>query len=277
MEKYAYRNKLFELINSIRKKKTYEEVIVKYSTEFQKEDQNQLYLVIDELYNNILINVEFKTFIDICSGPGVYSNYLLDKRKEITGFGISLNPEKGGPEYKIDPSNQSRYEYIYDDINNIDHKNYNKNVYDLAIASCIPYSSDADEYKLIFKSLLVALTRLKKGGSLIINFSFKHIILCINFIHIIKELFYDIELFKSKKIWIAQRTFYIIAHNYDQNEKNINKLMNYYDNFQPFLNVHIKKLLPEVDYKSFNVILKMLELNVFIPLIKAFIDAIAPN
>lgn len=270
MEKIVYKNNLFNLTRFVRTLPNMYKLIQSFSYELGTEHEDLLYQLFDELYSKNLTNVKVNKFVDICAAPGVYSKYLLDKYPKAIGTGISLNPEKGGHEFKIPESN--RYEEIYQDIFQITSNDRFDG--DMFMASCIPYNVSAktsDEYQIIFQSLMICLNSLEEGGTLIINFSFKEIIFAINFVYLISIMFDRIRLFKSTKLWIMQRTFYVIGYEYHKNDQIINRINSYLNDFDNFYEKYRKNLLPEINRNILNNIIKMFENNVFLPQIKTFI------
>jgi hypothetical protein len=270
MESIVYKNPLYILTKFIRTLPNAKKIIDKYSYELGTERDDMLRNLFEELFNKRLRNIKVDNFMDICAAPGVYSSYLLTKFPDASGMGISLPPEEGGHPFTI---NNDRYKYIYKNIYNIAN---NDSKYDVCIASCIPYSVSAtndDEYKIIFTSLIICLNALKSNGTLIINFTFKNVILAINFVYLLSQCFKEIKLFKSKILWILQRTFYVIGYQYQKIPSNIQKYI--FD--RDFHHKYRDKLLPEIDYKTLIHLLRMFEHQIFQVQIMTFIKEISDS
>lgn len=270
MESVIYENNLYDLVKFIRTLSNAHKIIKEYSYELGTEHENMLKELFIELYQKRLQNIPITKFLDICAAPGIYSKYLLDKNPGAKGVGISLDPKEGGHAFCII---SDRYEKIYKNVYQISTSTYEP-TYDLCMTSCIPYNTSAnsiDEYRIIFKSLTVCLNTLKPHGTLIINFSFKEIILAINFIYLISKLFKKIRLFKSTKLWILQRTFYIIGYDYMRDEKIISIIDGYMNDFFTFYQTSSKNLLPSITRNELNYIIKSLEKDVFMVQLKTYL------
>lgn len=284
MEAIVYKNNLYKLTKFIRTLPNAYKIIQEFSYQLGTEHEEMLHDLFDELYQKRLTNSNINNFLDICAAPGIYSKYILDKYPKSKGVGISLDPKEGGHEFKI--SNDDRYKKIYEDVHQIilppcKSNNVNPNIlelmrspiYDLCITSCIPYSISAkskDEYKIIFKSLTICLNLLKENGMLIINFTFKNMMFAINFVYLLSLLFRRIKLFKSTKLWILQRTFYVIGYEYIKKDEHVTKINNYLHDFDNFYKEYENKLLPEINKKSLQFIMLLFELDVFMPQIQTY-------
>lgn len=291
MEAIVYKNNLYNLTKFIRRLPNAYKIIQEYSYQLGLENEQLLHNLFDELYQKRLTKIQVNKFMDICAAPGVYSKYILDKYPTATGIGISLDPKEGGHEFKISLLNgrNNRYEKIYKDIFQIstdteELREFDGNTstrrcideeekYDLCMASCIPYNVSAkskDEYRIIFKSLTICLNSLKQNGTLIINFTFKDMIFAINFVYLVSLLFKRIKLFKSTKLWVMQRTFYVIGYEYNKNKEVIDRINNYLKNFDDFYCEYHNKLLPDINKKTLKHILELFEKDVFLPQIRTF-------
>ena len=271
MENIVYNNKLYNLTKFIRRLPNAYEIIQEYSYDVGTEREDKLRELFVELYDKRLPNINVDNFIDICAAPGTYSELLLEKHPDAKGIGISLDPSEGGYEFNI--LYDDRYKKIYKNVYDIEHSVNQNELYDLCMASCIPYNVSAkraEDYKIIYKSLMICLSHLKNDGLLIINFSFKDIIFAINFVHLINKLFKKIKLFKSTKLWILQRTFYIIGYGYAKDDKRIIEINSYLGNFDGFYDKYHKRLLPDIDKNELMFILKLFESDVFLPQIQTY-------
>ena len=280
LEMIVLKNHLYHLTIFIRKLPNAVQIIKKFSYQVGTENQELLHDLFDELYQKRLSNINVKYFLDICAAPGVYSKYILDKYPDASGVGISLDPKDGGHQFKIIDDQdlyQDRYQGIYQDVYQIDtfsSKGVINTKYDLCMTSCIPYDTSAktvNQHRIIFKSLTVCLNSLKKNGTLIINFSFKDMIFAINFVYLISLLFKKIKLFKSTKLWILQRTFYVIGYDYQPNDKIINRINSYLENFDQYYYQHRDKLLPEINKSTLYRLMRMFESDVFMVQIQTYL------
>ena len=273
MENIVYNNKLYNLTKFIRRLPNAYKIIQEYSYDVGTEKEDKLKELFVELYDKRLPKINIDSFIDICAAPGTYSTLLLEKHQNAKGIGISLDPAEGGYEFNIlyDDRYKKFYKNIYDIDHNIDKQD--TELYDLCMASCIPYNVSAkraEDYKIIYKSLMICLSHLKKDGILIINFSFKDIIFAINFVHLINKLFEKIRLFKSTKLWILQRTFYIIGYQYTRDGKTILEINSFLEDFDNFYNKYHKQLLPDIEKNELMFILRLFESDVFMPQIQTY-------
>jgi len=283
MESIVYKNNLYNLTKFIRRLPNAYKIIQEYSYDLGTEHEKMLYDLFDELYQKRLTKVSIHKFMDICAAPGVYSKYILEKYPESKGVGISLDPKEGGHEFKI--LFDDRYQKIYKDVYKISTSNPELiqqeeprvgkliPLYDMCMTSCIPYNISAkskDEYKIIFKSLTVCLDSLKENGTLIINFSFKDMVFAINFVYLISLLFSQIKLFKSTKLWVLQRTFYVIGYSYKKNEQVVGTIKNYLNDFDGFYKEYHDKLLPQISKKTLDFIIRLFESDVYIPQIQTY-------
>lgn len=269
MESIVHKNNLYKLTRFIRRLPNAHIIIKKYSYNLGTEHDQLLADLFDELYKKSLTNVTITKFLDICAAPGIYSGFILDKYPNSNGVGISLDPAEGGCEFRIV---SDRYEKICKNIYQVSFEKYNPE-YDLCMTSCIPYDISAkyvDEYKIIFKSLTLCLNVLKENGTLVINFSFKNMIFAINFVYLIGLLFKQIKLFKSSRLWIIQRTFYVIGYGYARNETVINQINGYLDDFDNFYQKYYDKLLPEINRKTLSRIMNLFESYVFMTQIMTY-------
>ena len=265
------KNDLYQLTRFIRRLPNAYDVIKLNMTEIGTENEDMLVKLFEELYDNCLKKITITNFLDICAGPGMYSSYILSKNSKSTGTGLSLCPTDGGCPYTIEHDN---YTKIYADIYTVSNNKYNHQ-FDFCMASCIPYTTSAqnkDEYKIIYKSLLLCLNSLKTNGTLLINFSFKNLLFCINFIYMIYSVFDSIKLFKSTKLWILQRTFYIVGYGYKVNQDHINKIESWFNNFDDFYEKYINKLLEEIDKRTLDHIMRKLEHDVFAVQLKTYME-----
>lgn len=183
------------------------------------EDIKDLNTVSIELFNafDSINNNKNITFIDICSAPGIYSKYLLDKYNNISGTGLSLPIEQGGVSYII---KDDRYKKIY---TNILEEEYNDDTkYDLGIGSCVSYKNNSsraflNNMELIIKSLMIILSRLKVDGNMIINLTMKNIELTFNIINYLNKMFKNFKLWKPKYIWQTKYSFYYFGYGFKDN------------------------------------------------------------
>ena len=272
MEHIVKSNNMYILTRFIRTLPHTYKCIKEYSYDIGIEQEKSLHDLFDELYYQCLLNINSDTFLDICAAPGTYSNYILEKNPNAHGVGISLCVSEGGCKFTA-ITHSSRYQQVEKNIFHIDLETYDPK-YDFSIASCIPYNISAkssDQYKIIYKSLLICLNSLKEHGTLLINFSFKNMFFAINFIYLIQHLFKKIKLFKSTKLWILQRTFYVIGYDFHRNEKYVNEIEKNFNDFETFYANYYDKLLPNIDRKSLDRIMKQFERSVFMPQIKSYL------
>lgn len=273
MENIVYNNKLYNLTKFIRRLPNAYKIIQEYSYDVGTEKEDRLRELFVELYDKRLPKINVNNFIDICAAPGTYSSLLLEKHPSAKGIGISLDPTEGGYEFNI--LYDDRYKKIYKNVYDVEHNitRPEEELYDLCMASCIPYNVSAkraEDYKIIYKSLMICLSHLKDDGILIINFSFKDIIFAINFVHFINKLFGKIRLFKSTKLWILQRTFYIVGYGYERNDKIISEINSFSEDFDNFYKKYHKQLLPDIDKNELTYILRLFESDVFMPQIQTY-------
>ena len=269
MEQYVLKNNLYQLTRFIRRLPNAYEVIKYNTTEVGVENEEKLKELFIELYGQCFDKLIIKNFLDVCAGPGMYSSYILEKNPKATGTGVSLCPTEGGCPYTIEHEN---YTKLYADIYTIPNDQYTHK-FDFCMASCIPYTMSVQskaEYKIIYKSLLLCLNSLQSGGTHLINFSFKNIFFAINFIYLIQKNFGSIKLFKSTKLWILQRTFYIVGYDYKNDQTQIDKITSYYNDFDKFYDTYVNKLLEEIDKRTLEHIMKKLESNVFMVQLKTY-------
>lgn len=270
MEQSVLKNNMYQLTRFIRRLPNAHQIIQAHTTEIGTEDEPMLKELFAELYEHCLNKITIKNFLDICAGPGMYSSYILSKNPQATGTGISLCPEKGGCPYTIE---SKQYTKLYADIYTVSNTQY-ENKFNFCMASCIPYTmtvQSKDEYKIIYKSLLLCLNSLQSGGTLLINFSFKNIFFAINFVYIIQKVFGSIRLFKSTKLWILQRTFYIVGYDYKIDATHIKKITSYFNDFDNFYDTYVNKLLEDIDRRALESIMRKLESGVFMPQLKTYL------
>ncbi len=197
------------------------------------ENDEELYKIGKEMFNNFKFNNDKLFFIDICGAPGMYSKILIEE-KNANGIGISLPPEKGGIEFKF---KNDKYKIFYKDILEKQYKLEIPKELNMGLASCVSYIEDSKHNKsinmeLILTSMNMILEHLENGGDMIINMTMKNIYTCFNILDLLLKQFNDIKLWKSENTWGTKNTFYVFCYGFNKDKK-IN-MMQFIDKIKDF-------------------------------------------
>jgi hypothetical protein len=180
------------------------------------EDESELNSIGKEMFDNFG-DIPINFFVDVCAAPGMYSKLIFDKTdSKVTGFGISLPPEKGGVEFTF---NNTNYKQFYKDILEKNYKLDLPKKLDFGIGSCVSYVDSKSKshelnMELILTSINMIMNNLAKAGNMIINMSMKNIYACYNILFLLSKYFTEIKLWKSSNVWGTKNTFYVFCYNY---------------------------------------------------------------
>ena len=182
-----------------------------------KGDKNQFQ---DLFYSLDIDPSKYKTFLDVCCNPGVFSLFMLENNPQSNGYGISLQQSKGG--YDIDNrlKNNNRFKINYKDLLDDNIKSIKtQNKVDLAFSSCSIDNNARNTHKtqlLYANSYFVSMNNLKTGGDLLnyIYFGYNYFLL-FQTLKLLTKFFKQVILYKSEKHSPGLGVAYIFCKGYN--------------------------------------------------------------
>ncbi|KDR70470.1 hypothetical protein GALMADRAFT_282221 [Galerina marginata CBS 339.88] len=169
-------------------------------------------------------------FLDLGCCPGGFSSYILDKHPTATGLGISLPVTDGGHGFCMEMHHLSRFELLYGNLtyyqlgpsNTADQRLHdvpaeiNRRCFDLALldghqlrtqTSALPWDSD----RLLISQLILALTAVKPGGTIIVKLPLPHKPVAAKILHFFNRASRRLLRWKPRVMHSNRGTFYAVA------------------------------------------------------------------
>jgi len=218
---------------------------------------------IDYLFEKGLLkgNGYQQCFLDLCGGPGGFSQYLLYKYPRCQGIGITL---EGPDDWDIDKMNivnkrikinmKERFSNIKNNKGDIMNKenieymimNYEDNI-DLVVADGafdmdIESNQEIESYSLFYHETYIALKVLKIGGHYVIKIFDISTFNTVNLIYYLYECFERVEIYKPYSSRPANSERYIVC-----------KSLKYH---YPEINIKINESVAYLDIEFINQLLK---------------------
>jgi SAM-dependent methyltransferase len=204
---------------------------------------------------SVVSNDRVRRFLDLGCAPGGFSRWIIKNNPSCTGVGFTLPPELGG--FKMEFDSPGQYKYFYQDItdqpqlinylSNDDERTKSGSLFDLCIAGCIfrypetdisSYDSRAlwspDRQFLQYSQLLVALTNLQQGGTLILVCNIRAHLYQIEIICSLSCCFEHLVPVKPKHVHAIRSSYYLVAVNYKPKET---KKLNLLERLQTAMNL----------------------------------------
>ena len=166
---------------------------------------------------------KYNVFLDMCCNPGTFSLFMLKKNPKIRGYGITLQPNKGGykPHALLEASRN--FKIIYRDLLESNMRTFRLNEkVDFAYSGCFINHNVGKTHLarvLYVNSYIVAMNSLKPGGVLLNLMSFRwDYLFLLDTIEFFLAFFNRVRLYKSETFTAGLSNVHIFCEGYFKSE-----------------------------------------------------------
>ena len=159
-------------------------------------------------------SITYSIFLDICAGPGAFSDYLLQRNPDSLGYGISQNTTTEKNFYTT-LRIHDRYCAVEEDI--LTNTNFKAENIDFVLADGARNEDEYDETlqeiynsKLILAEVIISLNNLKTGGTFILKMFDTFLDFTKSIIYLLTRCFQSVSIYKPDSSRPVNSERYII-------------------------------------------------------------------